>query len=199
MLTKSELVFIKAQGVNVDQVFDGRGIPATLRKSAAKTAGAILVLGTPCKKHGHRLRTRSGHCVQCDTSKIAHQNRFRDSGYVYIAGSMNANVLKIGTAKDISQRERNLNGHVYGGYDDWKMLFYAKVEHGGKTEQAALAKLAKWRVPKEYEKDGKFQLAEEMVLVPFGVALKTVVDTIGSSKHEDSWMAKNWQDYDFKK
>src|SRR5437016_2824107 len=101
MLT-DELRFLWRHGFASDDVYDGRGQSQAYRRQAAKAAGKFFVLGEPCRAKGHRLRTRSHHCVQCDPKKIAFQRRYNSPGYVYIAGSMSGRVIKIGTAIDIT-------------------------------------------------------------------------------------------------
>jgi len=46
----------------------------------------------------HRLRTRAGHCVQCDIKKLAFLRRHTKPAFVYIAGSLSGRVLKIGSS-----------------------------------------------------------------------------------------------------
>ena len=41
---------------------------------------------------GHRLRSRAGHCFQCDTARIAFVKRHHDTAYIYIAGSLETKV-----------------------------------------------------------------------------------------------------------
>ena len=87
-LTDDEIWFLRLRGFSPEDVYDGRYEFKEDREMAAKNAGKTLVLGPRCRAAGHRLRTRSGHCVQCDPKKIAFQERYNSPGYVYIAGSL---------------------------------------------------------------------------------------------------------------
>ena len=145
MLTPGELAFLKSQNLTADDVYDGRYQSAARWKAGVRVAGLALVLGAACSRGGHRLRTRSGHCAQCDTRNIAYQDRHHSPGYVYIAGSLSAKLLKIGIAVDVEQRKRNLRHQAYGGIHDWEMLFYAKVENRGKVEREALRLLQRFQ------------------------------------------------------
>jgi hypothetical protein len=118
------------------------------------------------------LRTRSGHCAQCDTRTLAYQGRHHSPGYVYIAGSLSAKLLKIGTAIDIEQRKSNLRHQAYGGIHDWEMLFYAKVDNGGKVEGDALRLLRSFKITRTYEKDGSLQDASELLQVKARICWK---------------------------
>ncbi|WP_421405095.1 hypothetical protein [Agrobacterium fabrum] len=115
MLTQDELEFLRTQGLSATDVYDGRGQSSAAWKAGVRSAGKTVVLGSPCSSKGHRLRTRSGHCAQCDTAKLSYQKRHNTEGYIYIAGSKAARLLKVGTCVDIEQRRRNLRNQMYGG------------------------------------------------------------------------------------
>ncbi len=197
MLTAAELAFLKSQNLSAGDVYDGRNQSTARWKAGVDTAGLTLVLGTACSKGGHRLRTRSGHCAQCNTATLAYQHRHHSSGYVYIAGSRSARLLKIGTTIDIEQRKRSLRQGEYGGIRDWEMLFHAKVENGGKTEGDALRLLQRFKISRPYEKDGSPQDAGELLQTSFPKALKAIADAIGNSKRADLWMSPHCADYNW--
>jgi hypothetical protein len=56
------------------------------------------------------------------------------TGYIYIAGSKSARLLKVRTCVDIEQRGKNLRHQRYGNVSDWEMLFTAKVDTGGRSK-----------------------------------------------------------------
>ncbi|MEN3145632.1 GIY-YIG nuclease family protein [Ochrobactrum sp. WV_118_8] len=198
MLTKDEISFLKSQNFTVNDVYDGRGQSSAAWKAGVRAAGKTVVLGTPCKNGGHRLRTRSGHCAQCDTSKLSYQHRHHTPGYIYIAGSRSAKLLKIGTAIDIDQRTRNLRNQAYGGIRDWEMLFTAKVQNGGKTESDALRRLNGYKIVRTYDKDGSAQDAAEMLKTSFSKAINAVAQAIGADAAKELWKSPHWKDFDFK-
>lgn len=113
MLTKDEVNFFKNQGLSPDDVYDGRSESSAAWKAGVRSAGKTVVLGTPCSSKNHRLRTRSGHCAQCDTAKLSYQKRHNTEGYVYIAGSKSAKLLKVGTCVDVDRRRKNLRHQGY--------------------------------------------------------------------------------------
>ena len=197
MLTRDEIAFLQSQNLAAADVYDGRGQSASAWKIGVRAAGLTVVLDTPCKNGGHRLRTRSGHCAQCDTSNLSYQKRHHSPGYVYIAGSRSAKLLKIGTAIDIEQRTRNLRNQAYGGIRDWVMLFTAKVENGGKTEGEAIRRLTAFRVLRTYDKDGSQQEAAEMLRTSFTKAINAIASAIGHEKARELWKSPQWKDYEF--
>jgi len=98
-LTKEQLDFLKSQGVPLSKVFDATGMGPSKYSTVMKDLGMVVAYGvTPCGKAGHRLKTRSGHCVQCKTANLAFQARFDDPGEVYVARSAKQNILKVGTS-----------------------------------------------------------------------------------------------------
>jgi T5orf172 domain len=196
-LKPDELEFLKRHAVSPDKVHDGQNQSQALRRTEAERLGKILVLGPPCQAASHRLRTRAGHCVQCDPKKLAYQNRHTAPGYVYIAGSKLGQVIKIGTASNIDQRHRQLCAERYGGVGDWVVLFHIKVKEGGKVEQATLSRLQRFIVQREYVKDGARQQASEIHRCTFTLALKAVADAIGDGEKTDVWRSPHWRDYDF--
>lgn len=197
MLTREETAFLKSQGLSAADVYDGRMQSSAGWKAGVRAAGLTVVLGTPCKNGGHRLRTRSGHCAQCDTSKLSYQKRHHTPGYVYIAGSKSARLLKIGTAVDIEQRKRNLCNQAYGGIRDWTMLFTAKVQNGGKTEGDAIRRLKAFQVVRLYDKDGLQQEAAEMLQTSFTKAIKALAAAIGDERATELWKSPRAKDYEF--
>jgi hypothetical protein len=95
--------------------------------------------------NGHRLRSRPGHCIQCDTARIAFVKRHHDAAYIYIAGSLASKVVKVGNAIWPWRRVGALNTRRYGGITDWVMLFRSKFEGAGKIEFAAHGLLNRYR------------------------------------------------------
>src|SRR5690242_11189342 len=98
LLTASELTFLASQNLSAEDVFDIRYHHSSVWPRLMKEAGKTIGLGSPCRKARHRLRTRGGHCCQCDTSKLAYAARYDLHQRVYILGSVKAGLLKIGTS-----------------------------------------------------------------------------------------------------
>lgn len=197
-LKPDELEFLKRHGVKPEEVHDGQRHSQARRKSDAERLGKILVLGSPCNAEGHRLRTRAGHCVQCDPKKLAYQTRHTAPGYVYIAGSLKGRVIKMGTASNMDQRHRQLCAEKYGGLGDWVVLFHMKVNEGGKVEQTALSRLQKHTAVRTYVKDGTAQDATEILRCGVSIAMRAVADAIGEGDRSELWMHNHWREYDFK-
>jgi hypothetical protein len=196
-LSVSELAFLAQHGFTEADVLDVRGKSSQQWKAEIRVQKKAFALGTPCTASGHRLRTRAGHCAQCDPSKIAYQGRYHQPGYVYIAGSLRSRVVKIGTAVDCEQRERNLNAQQYGAITDWRMLFHIKVDNAGEIEQNALRLLRRFKSVRRFNKDGAFVDAGEILSCSFSNALKAVSDAIGSAPRSDAWMSLDNKRYEF--
>jgi hypothetical protein len=200
MLTKPQIEFLRSQQLTEEDVFNGRGMPKTKRESAARHLGkAVILTDVACAKGGHFLRNRSGHCVQCDTSKLAYQKRYREKQTIYIAGSQSSQLLKVGVTANPSDRHQQMNDQAYGGYSDWQFLFQVIVPDAGKVESQVLKELSRYQADGEYLKDGKTQTAREILSAPIQQVYQTLAKVIQQTKIEfDKTTAKksgNWAHY----
>lgn len=160
-ITDAEYAFLASQKILVSHVYDARGRAATAWGEDAKREGLIFGLAEPCYR-GHRLRERAGHCIECNTARIAYARRFAESGYVYIAASKAEKLLKVGSCADPDQRERNLNVQLYGGTGDWEMIAWCKTPSMGQVEFDIQRKIADISTERSYKKDGRDQVAREL-------------------------------------
>ena len=156
-----------------------------------------MALGTPCQRAGHRLRTRAGHCIQCDTSKLAFQSRHSTDQYVYIAGSLSEHLLKIGTCSDCSQRGNQLRAERYGSAGDWRIIYSIEVQNAGDVEHAARSRLWGCFVRRSYLKNGFLQAAIELLQCSFSRALDALNESIGDRKLGEPWKSFYADDYEF--
>jgi T5orf172 domain len=156
LLSKEQIVFLKSQGISPAQVFD-----ASMTKSKADRESQMEALelslyfgGAACSKAGHTLRTKAGHCIQCDTSKIAYQLRHSASGYVYLAYSQSRRLAKIGFTKNHPQeRVDMLRREQYANAPDWELKKNIKYEKdAGRKEFAIHSLLEEHLKPISYEK-----------------------------------------------
>jgi hypothetical protein len=188
MLTEYELSFLSSISLGPDDVFDGRGMPQWRWRQLAKEQGKALALGRPCQNGGHRLRTRGGHCVQCDPKKLAYQDRFTAEQYVYVAGSLSAKLIKIGTCVNRRQRERQLRAEGYGGVGDWQLLYSMKVRNAGEVEHQTRTKLADYFVPpRSYWKDDVEQYAIELLRCSFSRARRALDEVSAQATTAGPW------------
>jgi T5orf172 domain len=197
IFTDDELRFLARHGFTVDDVYDGRGESQETRRQGAKAAGKTLILGPRCRAEGHRLRTRSHHCVQCDPKKLAFQQRYNSPGYVYIAGSLFGRVIKIGTAIDITQRESQLRSERHAGFGDWEVLFFIKVSQAGRVEYEASSRVKGRRLFGTYFKDNISQTATEVIRCSFSAAHAAIVETVGNISRYQTWQWTRAGEYEF--
>lgn len=196
-LSQSEINFLNDQGLSQDDVFDGRFFSKDEAKEKAKDLNKCVVIGSPCRKAGHRLRSRAGHCVQCDTSKLAYERRYDANSYVYVAGSLDKCWIKIGTATDIDQRLRSLKSSGYGGADDWAMLLHFKIKNAGRIEHEMQSLLSHYGSNQRYIKQGQEVDVLEIFCCSFDKAYEALNKTIMAQriKPERPWMASNLEPY----
>ena len=197
ILTQSELRFLASQGLSADDVFDARRLPQAFWFKMIDSANKTVALGSKCRSAGHRLRSRRGHCVQCDTSKLGYQARYRADQYVYIAGSRAVRLIKIGTCSDLDQRERQVRAERYGGASDWRFIFHIKVSRAGEIENLAQCRLSLHSVTRPYWKNGFIQEGTELLRCSFSRARKALMEVAESARLSGPWESHSSALYEF--
>jgi hypothetical protein len=182
-LTSAQLHFIDSQKISLSMLFDSSGLSKNERLRAMDALGKNFYYGgASCKSEGHTLRTKSGHCIQCDTSKIAYQLRDSASGYVYLAFSPNSKLIKIGYSKFHPQdRGAFLRNEAYGNIKDWdiKKISHAEKD-AGKKEFLIHSALAKFQKPIVYEKNrGVFVECREIFDCELNHAITVFTSVVG--------------------
>jgi hypothetical protein len=154
-LSDEQVRFLKSQGISLSQVFDGSGLRAKERITKMDALGTPFYYGgAACQAAGHTLRTKPGHCIQCDTAKIAYQLRHAASGHVYIAYSNFRQYAKIGYSHaHPAERIAFLCAENYGTASDWELKASMHLERdAGRKEFEIHALLEQYRKPVTYEK-----------------------------------------------
>jgi hypothetical protein len=178
--TEEEARFLFHHNIREDQVYDGRRQSKGYREAAAKAEGKDIILtSVRCRARGHRLRTRAGHCIQCKPANIGFIRRETADQYVYIAGSLAGQIIKIGTCGDINQRHRQMRAESYGGENDWVILHLIFTENAGVIERAAAKQVESKKVYREYWKDGISQVATEIFKCNYSEALVALSNASG--------------------
>lgn len=177
-LRKDEIDFLKEHDLTKDDVFDWRGLNSTYRQAAIKNSGKSIALGIECRKSGHRLKTRAGHCVQCDSSKLSFQSRKRIQSIIYAAYSKSCKYFKVGISQDLEARFRNLNSECYGGASDWGLYMAVETKNAGKAESEIHRILQYKCVSEKYKKGDKLQISKEIFYCTDAEIKKAFLDVI---------------------
>jgi hypothetical protein len=172
-------------------------MPQWLWFKVIEEEGKTVALGSRCRAAGHRLRSRRGHCVQCDTSKLGYQARYGADQYVYVAGSHSAKLVKIGTCKNCEQRENQLRTERYGGAGDWDIVFTVYVKNAGAIEDAARSRLSRYIVARTYWKNGNAQSGIELLKCPFSKAMNALIAAAEGSLLSQPWKVRHASNYEF--
>ena len=144
-LTEYELRFLYTQRIDESAVMDCSWMRPRRYKWAMEVEGYLWCIAPKPCYNGHRLRSRPGHCIQCDTARIAFVKRHHDAAYLYIAGSLGSKAVKVGSAIWPERRVSALNSRRYGGITDWVMLYHIKFEAAGKIEFGTHGRLFGYR------------------------------------------------------
>ena len=174
-----------------------RGVQRVPKSEGKHLVLAGVIVEGIVEELGHRLRTRAGHCIQCNPINIAFQRREDTPGYVYIAGSLSGRVIKIGTTGDLNQRENQMRAEGYGGSRDWIILFSAFVSKGGEFERKVSSRVKGNRVYRTYFKDGIEQGAVELHQCSYSEALRAMNECLSAGERLTVWRAGNAIRYEF--
>jgi hypothetical protein len=174
-LSPEQLKFLQEQGIDLKYVFNAHGLSKSECKNIMKELNKIVAFNvTPCQSQGHTLRTRSGHCCQCNTAVLGFQKRNDSEGVVYIAGSLTGKIIKIGFSKAVEVREESLNRTRYAGFLDWKILFALRSKDAGKIENKANSILRPYMSTHDYNHDGHWQDSKETYSCAYSKAKETL-------------------------
>lgn len=199
-LSKEQLEFLNKHNVPLEKVYDANGYSKSYYQDIMKRQGKIVAFNvSACKANGHTLRTRSGHCAQCNTIHLEFQKRHDYSGIIYIAGSKDGSILKVGYSKALEIRSKSLIRTKYAGFKDWEIIFGLFSPTAGQIESQIKFKLKKYSRAFNYEHDGKLQDADEIYSCSFAKA-KPVLIQICEDYFHNYEIKKDYEgkDYDFK-
>ena len=161
-LTIEQLAFLKKYDVDLKFVFNAQGLSKKEYRPIMKELNKLVAFGvTPCKKSGHTLRTRSGHCCQCQTKHLAFQKRHDSGGVLYIAKSSNGNLIKVGFTHALSVRDESLNRTGYAGFRDWRILYAISSPAAGKIETMTKCSIREHALSQDYFHDGQWRGSSE--------------------------------------
>lgn len=202
-ISEEQLFFLKEHNIPLSKIFDAANQKREVyRKSMKALEKLIAINATPCSKYGHTIRTRNGHCCQCNTASIAYIKRHYADGYVYIVGSQEKKVLKVGSTNNIKNRVNSLNFENYASINDWELILYYKCNNMGLIETEAHNKLQKFQVEKTYIKNGRTQIAYEIFDCNYDVCKIALVNSTKNNiieKYEDELLSKKYYFNNIKK
>lgn len=171
-LTPEQRAFLAAHGVADHVIFDASGMSRSKYQKLMEQEGKYFACGVSrCRRGHHSLRTRQGHCIQCNHAAIAFAQRNDAPAYVYISGSRRAELIKIGLTTSLHDRRRNIATEGWAGCTDWQMLAFAASDHAGRVEREVHARLSRWRTSCEYVQGGTRHHSYEVFRCNFADAL----------------------------
>lgn len=187
-LTTEQRLFLLRYKLSPSLVFDATGMTRAQYQDAMKETGKLFAIGvTPCKKDGHSLRERNGHCIQCSTKDIAFLMRHFKNAFVYISASRTRSLIKIGFSTDPDSRERTLNSFSYGGASDWMVVGKVRVESAGRAEFDVHAKLSHFNLPQTYLHQGLSTKCLEVFSCSYPTARAAVASSISDLELKRLW------------
>lgn len=169
------MAFLRHHQIPLSKVFDASDHSRAEYQRVMRALDMLVAYGvTPCQRGGHTLRTRAGHCAQCNTAVLAYQLRNDGTGYVYIAYSKASRLVKVGTSGSPEARMASLNKFRYGGADDWEIHESVWCERSGEVEFAVHNALDAHRAPGQYMISSGMSECYELFSCAKSVAVKAL-------------------------
>ncbi|TMJ03418.1 MAG: GIY-YIG nuclease family protein [Alphaproteobacteria bacterium] len=185
--------FLCSQRIPDDWVCDASMVGPRRYKRKMEAEGKLFaIVREPCY-NGHYIRSHKGHCMQCDTSRIAYVLRHYKEAYVYIAGSRSQRLLKIGWSETPYDRAEHLNSIGYGAISDWELLYYGSYPEAGKVELSSHSRLSWHMTPRGWFREGVPQDAREIFKCSYTEAreaIRRVAGMEGEGEWEAHWVKR---------
>lgn len=177
------LEFITKHNLNLDDFVDAKGLPVGQIRDEMKRLDKLFAYNTSaCESGNHRIRDRHAHCIVCNTAAIAYMKRSRDSGTIYIAGSINKQIIKVGmTTEKIDVRILKLNSRKVGNTSDWVALKTYECHHVNSIELLVHSSLSKYKVTGDLY--GKVE-SNELFRCSFDKADNLIEEMFRTSSHK---------------
>lgn len=175
-LSSEQIYFLYTQGIPISKAFNAENLGKNEYNKIMEEDDMMVAYNvTPCKSKGHTLRTKYGHCVQCNTQSIAFISRYSQEGVVYLAYSSKLSLCKVGTCKDINNRLRTLNSHGYGGANDWIIFDSFPTENAARIELNIQNAVEAYKCDVFYKRTGKTIKCQEIYKCQPEVLLKILL------------------------
>ena len=163
-LSLCQIEFLAEHHIPFSQLFDAHGNSVRSCRDIMRVQDKLFAYGVVSCKRGHdSIRSRAGHCLQCNHATIQYMSRNSAPGHVYVAVSRNEKFIKIGCTSDIGVRSSQIRNEMYAGISDWVVLLSMASPQAGKLEFAIQSKLIEYSSQaKNYQKSGMTQRAREV-------------------------------------
>jgi len=161
-MEKKLLEFIEYHKIDKYDIIDANGQSISDIEDDMKKNDILFAYNTtPCGNAGHTIRDRHSHCIVCNTAHIAFMKRTKETGYVYIAGSIIKNYIKIGmTTEDPEKRIGKLNSRKVGNTSDWVVIKAVKCDYANQVEIGIQKQLLKYKVDGDMYDDNNTESSE---------------------------------------
>ena len=139
VLTNEEKLILERLEIPSSKLLDATNLARAQYTVSMTNYDKWIALGTtPCKKFGHRMRVKNGHCLQCNEKNYSPQSLWRQSqalsGQLYIFGSKTGGFLKVSSSLNSNEQLKNMNDFLYAGFSDWVQIVLYEVEEPSQKE-----------------------------------------------------------------
>ena len=162
-LSQEQIDFLNLHNISRDKVFGATKYTQKTYRALMKEGGFIVATGvTKCNEGHHSLRSRSGHCVMCNSATLSFQKRHKNIGDLYVMHSPNTNLVKVGIADSAEERIVTVNKQAYGDVKDWRLVFWIRVTNAGYAEGRVHTLLSEYSEERYFYKGGSMVIAKEI-------------------------------------
>jgi hypothetical protein len=175
LLNELQVQFLISQNIPLSKTFDANGYTKKDYSEIMKEEDLLVAYNTtPCNLFSHTLRSRYGHCIQCNTQALAFIKRYSERGLIYLIHSNILNKCKIGICKDINERLRTLNSQRYGNANDWRLIEFVEVDNSARIEYNISKIASPYKFETEYIRTGKVIKCQEIYSFSIEVAQEII-------------------------
>ena len=130
-LTAAEVSFLQEHRIPAARLYDAGGGSPKSYLAIMESRKLVVAYDVPACPRGHRLRNRSGNCVQCQPKGIPLLLRYDDPGEAFVACSTALQRVKTGFAQEVNGASEAVDRLcAKGAYDatDWTLLARQNVD-----------------------------------------------------------------------
>jgi hypothetical protein len=178
MLTNEQMMFLKRQKIELFQMFNAQGLTKVEYHAEMKREDKLFAYGVKECGSGHSLRTRAGHCIECNTANIAFMVRHNKRATVYVAASRSIGIIKIGSSTQLPVREEQIRKYAYAGATDWIIVSSVLCDNAGKVEKETQKKLKAFQWEATYVWEGRETDCYEVFKCGYPEAHKALIEVL---------------------
>lgn len=174
-LTFEQDAFLKKYKIPISFIYDATWVrPKDFKIIMKDLWKKVAIWVNPCWKCSYSIKDRHNHCLFCHPENLSFSTRNDTYAYVYVAGSLKENILKVWMTEDLQDRKKHLNDNKYWWINDWEILYKWKYKNSGDIETFVLSELKEYLSNTTYNYYWKEQRCYETFSCSFRTVRKII-------------------------